>query len=509
MTTFVPRSDDTIAAVASAPGGALRGIVRVSGPQLLSCLARCFSPDDTQSLAAIRHPSVIAGRMTLPGFHRPVDCDLYFWPDQRSYTRQPTAEIHTIGSPPIVEAVLTAVCAAGARPARPGEFTLRAFLAGRLDLTQAEAVLGVIDAAGNRELQTALAQLAGGLATPLHQLRSDLLDLLAHLEAGLDFVEEDIEFISAADLDAQLAKSVEGVSQLLARMSSRAEVAHAPRVVLVGLPNVGKSSLFNALVAGRGRESFSTENRPHAAGLLEKESRPLHASPAIVSPIAGTTRDYLTATVDLGGLACQVTDTAGVAQLLGTDLSIDSAAQATTAQQHEQADVQLLCLDAGRPLDPWEVTELARESNAPRLIVWTKVDLANEHATPRGQDSFSGCIAASGRSSLEKDSRPQIATSSTTGKGLDVLRTKLRELLIASHHADSDVVAGTAVRCRESLRLAEECLQRARELAVAGRGEELVAAEIRVALDALGQVVGAVYTDDILDRIFSRFCIGK
>ena len=207
--------DDTIAAVASAAGGGARGIVRLSGPQAVEIVSRCFRPlDASVGWKRFEHATAIPGRVS---FQRCSDsepsspsaeltADLFLWPTRRSYTRQPLAEIHTLGSPPLLQAVLQSICAAGARLAEPGEFTLRAFLAGRIDLTQAEAVLGVIDAADRRQLHAALTQLAGGLSQPLLELRSELLDLLADLEAGLDFVEDDIRFIAPAELKNRLAQ---------------------------------------------------------------------------------------------------------------------------------------------------------------------------------------------------------------------------------------------------------------------------------------------------------------
>src|SRR4051794_14966228 len=188
--------DDTIAAIATAPGGSLRGIVRLSGPNSVAIAGQVFHGSDEPRCDSATHPRCERGSVQLSRALGQVPATLYLWPTASSYTRQPSAELHLPGSSPLVEAALEAVCLAGARLARPGEFTLRAFLAGRLDLTQAEAVLGVIDAGSRQELDAALSQLAGGLATPLAALRGQLLDLLAELEAGLDFVDEDIEFIS-------------------------------------------------------------------------------------------------------------------------------------------------------------------------------------------------------------------------------------------------------------------------------------------------------------------------
>ncbi|MHB1036533.1 MAG: tRNA modification GTPase [Pirellulales bacterium] len=487
--------DDTIAAIASAPGGAARGIVRLSGPDVPACLAKCVDfgtvgamgglptlaacespggtdtslqtawppgpihPEKCPCCEATRGkgvPCAVSGLFLLPDLAARLPCDVYLWPAGRSYTRQAVAEIHTLGSPPLLEAVLRTLSAAGARLARPGEFTLRAFLAGRIDLTRAEAVLGVIDAADRRELDVALAQLAGGLAQPLDRLRDRLLDLLAELEAGLDFAEEDLEFVSRAELNGQLAQAAVAVSELVARMTGRAESRDAVRIVLVGQPNVGKSSLFNAL-AGE--------------------------SAALVSHLPGTTRDYLLARLDLEGVPCELIDTAGVDPRAAG--GIEGAAQDLAAQHRQDAHICLLCLDATRPLDAWERQELTSPANG-RLVALTKIDAIR-------RNDYAG---------------EATATSSVTGEGLDRLRQQLREAALAAEGSGS-VVAGTAARCRESLRLAGECLQRAKELAGAAGGDELIAAEVRLALDELGRVVGAVYTEDILDRIFSRFCIGK
>ncbi|HND54323.1 MAG TPA: 50S ribosome-binding GTPase, partial [Pirellulaceae bacterium] len=286
---------DTIAAIASAPGGSLRGVVRISGPDCLECVRALFRPTRAKSVDAASpsasfatlkrdsattrdtlrsddEPSaagparVIAGLVALPAPWGELPVELYWWPGVRSYTRQPTAEFHTLGSPPLVGALLAAACRSGARLAEPGEFTLRAFLAGRLDLTQAEAVLGVIDARGRTELDVALRQLAGGLAQPLQRARSELLDLLARLEAGLDFVEEDIEFVTAAELDEACQAIERLLSDVAARMRTRETAGGELRVALRGWPNVGKSSLLNAL-AGR--------------------------TAALVSGVPGTTRDYV------------------------------------------------------------------------------------------------------------------------------------------------------------------------------------------------------------------------
>jgi tRNA modification GTPase len=368
-------------------------------------------------------------------------------------------ELHVPGAPPIVAAALEAALRHGARPAAPGEFTLRAFLAGRLDLTQAEAVLGVVDAVDRRRLDTALKQMAGGLTTPLRQLRSDLLDLTAHLEAGLDFVEEDIEFIARDELMRQLNEARESVAAVVAQATARGEGVERPRIALHGLPNVGKSSLFNALA---------------------QHDR------ALVSPTAGTTRDYLTAVVSLNGVECELIDTAGVEPITATQPSIDSAAQEQAMTQSGEADLLLICLDGSRPPTDWE-RQRAAEVDGRSIVVRTKADVTKSDEVADGS----------------------LRVSVVTGEGLDELRTALADAVRATRLNADEMVPATAVRCRDSLHRAAAALSAAAHVAQSRGGDELVAVELRTALDELGRVVGAVYTDDILDRIFSRFCIGK
>lgn len=450
--------DDTIAAVASAPGGAARGILRLSGPDAVSCAANFFERDNRRPLASPERPRVFPGMLRLPPLHSLLPCDACVWPEGRSYTGQQVVELHTFGSPPLLDIVLRSLCAAGARLAGPGEFTLRAFLAGRIDLTQAEAVLGVIDAADPSRLRTALRQLAGGLATPLHRLRDNLLELLAHLEAGFDFADEPLPFLTADQLSQQLLAAESDIAAILRHMDERAESTDIVTAVFVGRPNTGKSSLFNALVGD---------------------------AAALVADGPGTTRDYLTAEIDLEGVRCRLVDTAGAAEADNHVEDLESVAQQMAAEQHQAGHLHLLCLDSTRPLDCWERALIESQVGVKRLLVLTKADLPNKTDL----------------------THPALPTSVATGQGIDRLQCALREMALAAKDG-GEVVHATAVRCRDSLRLAAECMACARQTALAAQ-EELAAAELRLALDELGKVVGAVYTDDILDRIFSRFCIGK
>ncbi len=469
------RLDDTIAALASAPGVGGRGIVRVSGGHVRQVLEQHFTPRDGERWAkaarAERHVGEWRLAVDVPwddapfrdGLRLPVEVGL--WPTKRSYTGQSLAELHLIGSPPLLEAVLTQLCRSGCRAARPGEFTLRAFLAGRLDLLQAEAVLGVIDAADHVELEQALQQLAGGISQQMGTLRADLLDLLADLEAGLDFVDEDIEFVSREQLLSRVTSAQRSIMELCDQASRRLQSSSRPRVVLAGLPNAGKSTLLNALT-GR--------------------------SAALVSEVSGTTRDYLCVPLDRDGLHVDLIDTAG----WDSETSgIEAVAQQRRHEQWQQADLIVWCRDlsADAGLDEPLIAELQNEQR-PVICVGTKADCVSVTQTPTSEHPHAGV---------------RTTVSARDGRGLDELCAQLAELLAAESHGRRQWIGMTAARCQNSLLAGRDALDRTAEAARLGLSDDLVIVELREVLEHLGHIVGAVYTDDILDRVFSKFCIGK
>jgi tRNA modification GTPase len=461
--TTAPHPDDTIAAVSSAPGPGARAIVRVSGPKTRAVVGAVFrasggrQPPDGGEIRGLTPPArqIVPGAVRLSGVHSPLPADLYFFPGPHSYTGQDVAELHTIGSPPLVERLVADLLAAGARPARPGEFTLRAFLAGKKDLPQAEAVHAVIEAGTDADLHAALAQLAGGVTQPLAALRDDLLNLLADLEAALDFADEDITFVGQTETLTRLAGAIARLTNLQRQLDARTVSGRPVRVALVGRPNAGKSSLFNALAGGPA---------------------------ALVSPEAGTTRDYLTRRLDLGGVAAELVDTAGWQAAADT---IAEQAQRLGREQADRADVVVWCAEPGDPFDPADAARLAA-TGADVLRAQTKRDLASRVGHDPGSDV--------------------IACSVVTPGGTDALRAALAERVQSLARPP---LAPSQSRCRHHVAACVAHLREAHRHVLFEDPAELTALALRSALDQLGEMVGAVYTNDLLDRIFSRFCIGK
>jgi tRNA modification GTPase len=465
--------DDIIVAVASPPGPGVRGIVRVAGPGVQSLLSDSFRCESAMPWSESRRATRFEGRVAVNGLSIDLPCSFWFWPNQRSYAGQPTIEIHTVGSPPILDAIVQTFVERGARVARPGEFTLRAFMAGKIDLVQAEAVLGVIDADSTDRLQQALTQLSGGVSSRIRDLRESLLIDLADLEAGLDFVDEDIEFVQRSAMIARLENGLAWIAKLRRHAADRGQTTGRKRVVLAGLPNAGKSTLFNALV---GKDA------------------------AVVSAIAGTTRDWLSAIWDLGGTSVDLIDTAGIEEVQD---EISAAAQSGSTAQSREADLTLWCTPAD--VGP-AVPAVTADENA-ILYVMTKCELAPSVRQALQPDGPSGTTFSA--DSRQPERLSYVAVSALTGHGLDSLGTAVRERLETGDRERGELLSSTLARCQASLAAAEDALQRARDLATAGDGDELISLELRRGLDGLGEIAGVVYTDDLLDRIFSRFCIGK
>lgn len=460
---MIPPLDDTIAAIATAPGAAGLAVLRVSGPRALAVADEVFRGETTLAAAAghtLHHgwavsPASRIDEVVAAVFRAP-----------RSYTREDVVELSCHGGALPARRVLDALLVSGARLAGPGEFTLRAFLNGRMDLAQAEAVADLIHAetAGAHEL--ALAQLAGELSRRVEALAERVADTVAEVEARVDFAED----VGGVEVPDHVIAAIEAVDRDLADLLAGAPYARAVRegvrVPLVGRPNVGKSSLFNALLG---------------------ESR------AIVTDVPGTTRDRVSEAIELAGIRVTLSDTAGLRE---TADAVESIGVARAREALAGCAVALWVVDAAEPLG----TEDQRIATA---LVDKRVLVALNKS-----DRLARSRTADVEALLDGAPRRVVAVSATTGDGLDALREALADLLEAGTLAGGLAGAVGNLRHAEALERARTALGRAASAATREPGE-IVALELRDALGALGEVTGRSVGEDLLDRIFSRFCVGK
>jgi tRNA modification GTPase len=446
---------DTIAAIATPAGPGGVGIVRVSGPEAAHLADVVF---ERRRAGAWRSHRLYAGRMRAAD-GRIVDSGLaVLMRAPHSYTGEDVLELHCHGSPLVLEQVLAALLAGGARPARAGEFTKRAFLSGKLDLTQAEAVMALVTARTADAAQAAVAQLGGGLSAHLTGIRERLVRARAHVEAQLDFGDEDVGLDPSA-LAGEVEAADDDVRALLATAARGALLQRGLRVALTGRPNAGKSSLLNALVG---------------------------AERAIVTAEPGTTRDVIEVGVDVAGVPVTLVDTAG---LRDTGDAIERLGVARAEDAAAGADVVVLVLDTARPFT--DQADLLGRADA--VAALNKCDLPS-------------CWSAAEEAAVVA-AHPCVRVSATARIGLDALRQAL--LARAGAQWADNLPPLTSARQREALSRVARSLAAARDALAADLPPELVAVDLQAALEHIGTVTGAVTSDDVLDVIFREFCIGK
>jgi len=452
---------DTIAAVSTPAGNGGIGIVRVSGDQASAICETLFRPVSNGGLTSHRF---YFGAVIDPQSNDPVDEAMaVLMRSPRSYTREDVLELHCHGGMLVVERVLSLVLQAGARLAEPGEFTRRAFLNGRIDLVQAEAVMDIIGARTDAALKLAQRQRSGLLSQRITEARGHILLALGLVEAYLDFPEDDLGETDTISISNAVTSARNCISSLLSGFDEGRILREGIAVLIIGKPNAGKSSLLNRLL---------NENR------------------AIVTHIPGTTRDIIEETINLGGLPVRLLDTAGIRHTVDM---VEQEGINRTLDQIPQADLVLFVLDSSRPFEHEDQLIHDALSRSRTIAVLNKSDL------PRMLD------LPSNFSNLQ-----QLSISANSGFGVDELKQVVRSSFLDGSHLDSrEFVAISRARHRDVLLSAQSLLQRFESGLSSEVGLELLALDLREALAAVGSVTGQVTTDDLLDVIFTSFCIGK
>jgi len=457
--------EDTIAAIATPIGTGGIGIIKMSGPEAWDVGRHLFHFSESPKTIQSHH--LYHGHIVEPGTHKTVDEVLIcFMHGPATYTREDVVEINCHSGFAVLDRILELVIRSGARLAEPGEFTRRAFLNGRIDLTQAEAVLDVVSSKTRRSLHLASEHLKGGLQTIITEMRSHLLDTLAMVEAAIDFPEEDLELLAEADLAARVRSQVEEpITKLLGDYEDGRILREGLSVIIAGKPNVGKSSLLNNL---------------------------LRSNRALVTPVPGTTRDVIEESLSLRGIPLRLVDTAGLRQ--AEDL-VEKLGMEFTRERLSQADLVLFVLDRSSPLTSEDLQIFNDINSKPRVVVLNKIDL----------DPHPDFATISERLPAET----VVEISALHGDGMEHLKDAVFHAILGRRLDTETSVVAPNLRHKLCLERALEAVNRALHLLDNHSSAELIALEVQEGLAHLGEIIGLTTTEDLLDQIFSQFCIGK
>jgi tRNA modification GTPase len=468
--------DDTIVAIATPPGRGGIGVVRLAGPDAkkiaLPMLRLKHGLDPGRAVfGELVEPDVHAETSEQSSVARIDEVVVTYFAKPHSYTTDDIVEISAHGSPVVLHHVVELALARGARLAEPGEFTMRAFLNGRIDLTQAEAVRDLIDSQTLYQAKIAAQQLEGALSRRLQPIKQKLVELIATLEAGIDFAEDDISVLPADQILQRVAAVRAPLEELAASFAYGKMVHEGLTLAIVGRPNVGKSSLFNRLV--------------------ERER-------AIVTATPGTTRDLVSETVAIGGIPVKLVDTAGIRRALDEAESIGIR---KSMEALADADLVLVVFDSSQPLAEEDQQLLGQVQGRPAIVVENKCDLMNhvETAAP-------SCPAEQSSADTEL---PRVRTSATTGQGIPELRNEILRHVGGEAKGEAESGFLTNLRHQERVRESISALAAAKTAVENKVPHEMLLLDLYSALRPLDEITGATTTDDILNLIFSTFCIGK
>lgn len=458
--------EDTIAAVATAAGEGGIGIIRISGPRAWQIAAQLFQSAKGKAVSAMTAYQAAYGHIMNPQTGRKIDeALLLLMKAPHSYTCEDIAEIHCHGSAVSLRAILQLALALGARLAEPGEFTKRAFLNGRLDLAQAEAVIDIIRAKTDMSLKMAVDHLSGQLSDTIRTIRQDILRMIAHLEAAIDFPEEDIETITAQEVQQGVGEALHTVNGLLQTAQTGRILREGLQTVIIGKPNVGKSSLLNALLR---------DNR------------------AIVTEIPGTTRDVIEEYVNIRGIPLKLVDTAGIRE---TADIVEKIGVERSREYLDKAELILFLLDSSVPMSEEDREILPLLQGRKVLLLINKSDL------PAGLD------IAEVRAALPTAEPIYIAAA--TGSGLQELEQGIEDMVYSGGMLAPDNAFITNVRHTHSLTEAAASLVEVDATIRAGMPPDCIVVDLRNAWEKLGEITGDTVNEDIISEIFSQFCIGK
>ena len=465
---------ETIAAIATAvvPQQGSVGIVRMSGKDALAIAHTLFHSPGRQAWETHR---ILYGYVRHPQTQQVVDeALLLIMQAPRSYTREDVVEFHCHGGIIPVQQVLQLCIEQGARLAQPGEFTLRAFLNGRLDLTQAESIADLVGSRSPQAAQAALAGLQGKLAVPIRQLRGTCLDILAEIEARIDF-EEDLPPLDEAAVVAQIEQVLAEVTRILATADQGELLRTGLKVAIVGRPNVGKSSLLNA---------WSRSDR------------------AIVTPLPGTTRDLVESQLVVGGIPVQVLDTAGIRE---TADQVEKIGVERSRRAAQAADLVLLTIDASTGWTAADEEIYEQVQHRPLILVINKIDLVEEGE----RNTLQSKIQVALKAQQSCDPKSQILAAAAHNQGIDALEKAILEAVHTGNLKAADLDLAINQRQAAALTRAKTSLQQVQETIAQQLPLDFWTIDLRGAIQALGEITGEEVTESLLDRIFSRFCIGK